>query len=486
MAPSRLQVTDKIKGAWLGSSASKRDWQPDFAPAFDRAQRDGLVLALLVRIAVLATVRGWLILQFWRPEVLWTVGLCIIFATSGAAQWRLVSRHPRRQWVLFVFAVVDVVIVAVATVVPNPLLETAPPWPLMLKLGSFVFFFLLVAMTGLLTSPTLTLWTDGWVAAVWLLATEWIATTGGAYRLSDLPNQPTFNTPEAYAIYTDLFFVDVVQSKQNAVAILIVAGIVAAVVWRARGLVIREARAASDRTMLARYFSPNVVDEIARTGGAMDARTVNAAVLFTDVRGFTAIADTQSPHETIALLRDLHRKIADAVFAEGGTLDKFIGDGAMALFGAPQPSEDDAAAALRSAHRLLDSLRDWNAERAAAGRAPIRVGIGIHYGPVVSGNAEADRRLDFTAVGSTVNLADRLERLTRNLDTNLVVSEALCRRIEETGGGAGLSGLVAVPAQRVRGRDDPIRVRVLQAGSDAAPEPQPLQSPSAGDSAVSP
>ncbi|MCR9073430.1 MAG: adenylate/guanylate cyclase domain-containing protein [Alphaproteobacteria bacterium] len=442
------------------ASAGVRD--PSFARAFRRAQRDGLALAVWSRVAVMVIVCLWLALQFWRVEVIWTIGLCVAFAGSGLLQWRLVLRHPQRRWVLFVFAVVDVLIVAVATVVPNPLLETAPPWPLMLKLGSFVFFFLLVAITGLLTSPALTLWTGAWVAGAWLAATEWIATTDGAYRLGDLGEPPSFNTPEAYAIYTDLFFVDVVQSRQSAIAILIVAGIVALIVARARGLVVREARAASERAVLARYFSPNVVDEISRSGGAMgEPQALDAAVLFVDVRGFTTIADTQSPEATISLLRDLHKTIADSVFFERGTLDKFMGDGAMALFGAPKPTADDARAALRTARRLLAEVGRWNTVRTGKGLDPIGIGIGIHYGAVVTGNAGADRRLDFTAIGTTVNLADRLERLTREIDTDLVISEATCERIERTGGGPELADLVSVPPKQVKGLSEPVQIRIL-------------------------
>lgn len=462
MIPSRLFMRRKT-GALSGSGSKSRETRdPSFARAFRRAQRDGLALAVWARVAVLVVVCIWLALQFWRIEVIWTIGLCAAFAGSGLLQWRLVVRHPQRRWIVFAFAVVDVLIVTAATLVPNPLLETAPPWPLMLKLGSFVFFFLLVALTGLLTSPALTLWTGAWVAMIWLVATEWIATTEGAYRLRDLEEPPSFNTPEAYAIYTDLFFVDVVQSRQSAIAILIVAGIVAAIVARARGLVVREARAASERTMLARYFSPNVVDEISRSGGEMsEARALEAAVLFVDVRGFTAIADEQSPEDTIALLRDLHKLIADAVFDEGGTLDKFMGDGAMALFGAPRPTTEDARAALRTARRLLAAVSEWNAVRQRDGRDPIGIGIGIHYGPVVTGNAGADRRLDFTAIGTTVNLADRLERLTREIDTDLVVSEATCARIAQTGGASELGDLVTVPPHKVKGLSQPIEIRIL-------------------------
>ncbi len=440
----------------------RRSNDPALRLAFRRAEQEGLALAIRARSAALGVIILWLVIQFPRLEVAWTVALCIAFLVSGAVQWRMLRAEPRRLWMLFALLSLDVLIVALATLLPNPLLETAPPYPLMLKLGSVVFFFILIAMTGLFTSPVVTVWTGLCAAGIWLAATEWIARTEGAFRMRDLPNPPAFNSPEALMVYTDLFYVDDVQSRQNAIVLLVVAGIVAALVQRARGLVAREARSASDRAALARYFSPGVVDEITRDRGTLDeAKATDAAVIFIDVRGFSGIAETLSPQDTIALLRRLHGLIADAVFAETGTLDKFTGDGAMALFGVPRPRGDDAWAAVNAIRRLLAAMDSWNAERRQAGQVEIHLGIGAHYGPVVSGNAGGDQQLDFTAIGDAVNVASRLERLTRELDSDVIVSEALWQRAADLGGAEALAEFRSHPPQTVRGRLKPVAIRLM-------------------------
>jgi adenylate cyclase len=250
------------------------------------------------------------------------------------------------------------------------------------------------------------------------------------------------------------------------VAVLLVAGIVAAVVARARRLVARQAEAAAQRAVLARYFSPNLVDEIGRHRGSLtQARATDAAVLFADVRGFTALAEKLTPEQTLALLREVHGRIAQAVFRHEGTLDKFTGDGAMALFGAPRPGTGDAAQALRAARDLLGSLRAWNATRRADGQAEVQVGIGLHWGPVVTGNVGDARRLDFTAIGDTVNLAARLEQLTRELDADLVASVAFCDRAAAAG--ADVADLVDAGARHVKGRGEPVALRLMRRGAPA-------------------
>jgi adenylate cyclase len=150
------------------------------------------------------------------------------------------------------------------------------------------------------------------------------------------------------------------------------------------------------------------------------------AVLFADVQGFTALAEGLSPQGTMDLLRGFHARMAEAVFRHQGTLDKFIGDGLMATFGTPEPGPDDAARALACARDMLATLDAWNRERAAAGEPPLAVGIGLHLGPVTTGDIGGAARFEFAVIGDTVNVASRLERLTRELGTPLVVSDASC------------------------------------------------------------
>jgi len=138
------------------------------------------------------------------------------------------------------------------------------------------------------------------------------------------------------------------------------------------------------------------------------------------------------------MLTEFHERITRIVFDHRGTLEKYIGDAVMATFGTPSRGVDDAGRALRCAWQLADEGQRWSRERARRGRAPVHFGIGVHYGEAVSGSIGDDQRLDYVVVGDTVNVASRLERLTRELDVELVVSDAVVARIREEGSLLGL------------------------------------------------
>ena len=180
------------------------------------------------------------------------------------------------------------------------------------------------------------------------------------------------------------------------------------------------------RSNLARYFSPNLVEILATQDEPLGpVRRQNVAVLFADIVGFTGLAETMEPEQVMDTLRQYHRRMSEQIFACGGTLEKFIGDALLATFGVPHPGERDAANALRCADHLLAALGSWNEERNAAGLAPIGMGIGLNYGPVVLGDLGGEHGMSFTVIGDTVNTASRLQDLTRTLDTPLVAAEAL-------------------------------------------------------------
>ena len=222
------------------------------------------------------------------------------------------------------------------------------------------------------------------------------------------------------------------------------------------------------RANLARYVPPSMATILAEADEPMGPpREQDIAVMFVDIVGFTALASEEPPAETFALLRGFQSRMADAVFAHGGTLDKFTGDGVMATFGTPDAGPRDAANALACARAIERTMAAWNDERAAAGAAPIRVAIGLHYGPALLGTVGDERRLEFAVIGDTVNVAARLEALARELDAGLVVSGALYEAVErEIAAGAPdmaplLEGLELRPAQALRGRRQPVEIRVL-------------------------
>jgi adenylate cyclase len=131
-------------------------------------------------------------------------------------------------------------------------------------------------------------------------------------------------------------------------------------------------------------------------------------VLFSDIRGFTALAETMNPDDMASLLTEYFTEMVECVFRNGGTLDKFIGDAVMAQWGAPIAAEDDADRAMRASIEMLEALERLNQEWRAKGRPELQIGIGLNFGEAFAGNIGSERRLEFTVIGDTVNTASRL------------------------------------------------------------------------------
>ena len=165
------------------------------------------------------------------------------------------------------------------------------------------------------------------------------------------------------------------------------------------------------RERLSRYHSPGVVEEIASdASGVIDrVRTRNVSVFFADIVGFTSAAEGMDPESLSRFLSTFFTYAADAIFAEGGTLDKFIGDAVMAFFGAPIAQADHARRAVSAAAKLVECMKAWNVERVARGESPVGVRIGVNTGNAVVGDIGSAQRVDYTVLGNTVNVAARIE-----------------------------------------------------------------------------
>jgi adenylate cyclase len=198
-----------------------------------------------------------------------------------------------------------------------------------------------------------------------------------------------------------------------------------------RGLDQQRAAAERARMNLARYFSPNLVELLAgRDEPLGPVRRETVAVLFVDIVGFTRMAETMPPEAVVTLLREFHERMAAQIFACDGTIEKYIGDEIFAVFGLLCAGVDDAANALRCAGRMLEALDLWNEERAQRGEPSLAIGIGLNYGPAVVGDVGSEQGLSFTVIGDTVNTASRLQGLTRDLKTPLVVANAVLTAID--------------------------------------------------------
>lgn len=196
---------------------------------------------------------------------------------------------------------------------------------------------------------------------------------------------------------------------------------------------VREAVALQRMTdQLSRYFSPAVASGIRDGGEAFlrpGGREQEVVVLFSDLTGFTRTCAGLPPGEALALLSEYHERMVTEIFAAGGTLDKFIGDGIMATFGTPLPAADAADRAVQAARGMMKAVAALNRDRAARGQAPLVQRIGLHAGPAVVGNVGTRQRLEFTVIGDTVNVASRIEKACKRVGRAALVSAAVLQRL---------------------------------------------------------
>jgi adenylate cyclase len=213
------------------------------------------------------------------------------------------------------------------------------------------------------------------------------------------------------------------------------------------------------RDLLDKNVSPEVAARLLREGAALGGEEREVTILFADLREFTALSETLPACE---LVRELNRyldRMSTAIEAEGGVIDKFIGDAIMALFGAPVGQDDAADRALRAALRMREALVALNAELAAEGVPPLAFGIGINTAHVVAGNIGSQHRMNYSVVGDGVNVAARLQSLTRHSEyaTDILVSDATLQRA------CGRYATRVLGSVAVQGRVEPVRVHALEA-----------------------
>jgi len=209
-----------------------------------------------------------------------------------------------------------------------------------------------------------------------------------------------------------------------------------------------------EKRRLSRYFSPAVLDEIVRHPEQMSLGTARrrATILFSDIRGFTSISEHLPPEDVVDLLREYLTAMTEIVFKHGGVVDKFIGDAIMALYGVPLPYEDHAARAVRTALEMQARTALLAPRWVAKCGEPLRIGVGIHTGEVVVGTMGSAQRLEYTAIGDTVNLTSRLEGMTKDLNASIVISQDTKTDIE------GLFHVQPLGQVTVKGRKTPVEV----------------------------
>ena len=430
-------------------------------------EHNGLAFAFRFRLIALGLVAVWLMFAAGPARVGIGVAACFTIMASAWLVYALRS-SPHARSIQLAVTVLDVTVITIGTIVPIPGAENGL-WLEQVFGRRSLFLYLVIYLTASALSYSVrTVILTGAASLVALVGSfAWTALDQARASNIDLLGA-TELWPAARAIFARLIGPGFVTPEaflvQQLVFMTLCTGFIAVAVWRARAHLGRTLSAEGERNNLARYFSPNLVDRLA--GGSHDfegGRESKATVLFVDVVGFTRLMEGQPPQQTIDFLRVFHQRMAECIFAHGGTLDKFIGDGVMATFGTPDAQPDDETRALSCALGMVRSVEAWNRGRRTRGLPAVRVAIGVHVGPVLMGAIGSPNRLEYSAVGDTVNVASRLEHLARAHDASIVASAETLAAAVNSGSFAVADSKRFRPigAVQVPGRGEPVEVFVV-------------------------
>jgi adenylate cyclase len=430
---------------------------------------NGFAFAFKARTIALGVIVLWVLASSSLIRLPLLLGAAALFFAVGWIAYAS-RRHPQALLIQAICAFVDVAIVVASSHVPD---KDWYEWALQswLRRSAFLYLVAYIASSALTFSVTLVL-VSGVAAIVGQLASF-------AFVIYSADRIDTFQGFAAINPYDLLRQLMAAQSLEpwvfmvnQLVLLAVTTGLIAGGIWRARRHVERAVQAEAHTRNLGRYFSPQVAERLAGGVTAVGQGTVqDAAVMFVDVVGSTRRMEGVAPQRVINAVRAYHERVVPIVFRHGGSIDKFLGDGIMAVFGAPNPGPSDAYDAILCAVVILDTMDAWGAERAERGLMTNTVGIGLHFGQVVQGNVGIADRLEFTTLGDTVNVANRLEGMTRQYDAGILLSRETILTAERfeplpPGVRARVRDLGVLP---IAGHEAPVHVYAIARKSEPRP-----------------
>ncbi|MEA2800576.1 MAG: adenylate cyclase [Rhodospirillaceae bacterium] len=348
----------------------------------------------------------------------------VIYGIFAVIRLGLAYRRLLPEWFLYVSAIADTALLM--GLIYSFHYKYAQPAVFYLKAPILLYIFLLIALRALRFEARFVIVTGlaavaGWIALV-LYA---LGGRGGPPNITD--DFVEYMTSNAFLIQAE---------ADKVLAILLTTIVLAIAIARARRLLVRSVSEGAAAHDLSRFFDPGVAARIRSAAMSIkpgEGELRDVAILTVDLRGFTRLSTELQPGDVMKLLQDYQGRVCPLIVSNGGSIDKFLGDGILASFGAVAPSPTAAADALRAADAVIEVADRWAAERRAAGRPPLSIGLAAASGRVVFGAVGDGERLEFTVIGDAVNFAAKLEKHNKDEKTRAVVDSSTYAKAEQQG-----------------------------------------------------
>jgi adenylate cyclase len=389
-----------------------------------------LVLTGLLAIAYEATTMAGGVVQ---DDYSFEAEALILYGLFSVARLIVAYRRPLPEWLLHLSVIADMGLLMGLIYFYH--YKYAQPAVFYLKAPILLYAFLFIALRALRFEARFVIVTGLAAVAGWIILI--------LYALSGRGGPPNMTDDFVEYLTSNAFLIQ--AEAEKIIAILLTTVVLAIAIARARNLLVRSVSESAAARDLSRFFDPGVAARIRGAATSIkpgEGELRDVAILTVDLRGFTRLATELQPGDVMKLLQDYQGRVCPLILSNGGSIDKFLGDGILASFGAVAPSPTAAADALRAADAVIEAADRWAAERRAVGLPPLSIGLAAASGRVVFGAVGDGERLEFTVIGDAVNFAAKLEKHNKDEKTRALVDSGTYGKAEQQG--------YAAPAVRER------------------------------------
>ncbi|MGR9235207.1 adenylate/guanylate cyclase domain-containing protein (plasmid) [Rhizobium leguminosarum] len=397
--------------------------------ALSGAERTGFKIAAIGRTIAITLIALAFLPSYYFPINLGIFAITLAIACIGLTSLAAIGTRNEisARFALFAFDA-SVVTVLLAFV---PLSSGGKiPQNLVFLTSSVQYYYVVVAASVLTLSPPIVIWTGAWATGGLIFATCWILS--GMDKVLSYGDLPIGPSPEIFfETVLSPNFLGIPSRVQEALIIALVTAIAALAVHRARRVVRNHARAEANERRVQRLFGRYVPAPVLRellAAGHLAPQTRSATLLFADIEGFTRLSEGMHPTQLVQLLNEFFAAVTDIVGRNGGVVISYVGDAVLVSFNAPLPVEDHADRALAASREILAI-----ATRQQFDGHTIRLRIGIATGVIAAGTVGADDRQTYTVYGNAVNLAQRLQELTKETNANCLICGATAQQARAFG-----------------------------------------------------